>query len=619
MRGTIKEEGITLITLTITVIVLLVLAGITTYTGISSIKSSKLTKFKQQLEIMQAQVDMLYEKYKNDDGTLNEEEINKIGKDLSFLDTEEVDDIFNQVYSIDSIDSINKDTYRYYDKETIEELGISGIDDEYLVSIHDRLVISITGIENDGILYRVLYQFPDKERVGDNFERGEVSFLVDTEETSNGFKINISNIKYSKYVGKGNIQYRKSTSSDWIVAGENVKDKNYSFNLTSSGKYIIKITDAAGISSEQEFVILRDGEVFDETPWELTGDGTEVNPYLIQSIEDLVAFSNSANEGEYYRDKYVKLETTLDFNSDSSYYNPNTKVSEKTNRIIKEDSNGTPLKEFLTTGTGFNPIGNFSGFFNGNGKEIKNIYINRPEESEVALFSYHSEVIEKLGLTGNIIGGEDTGGISARGTIGSIVRYCYNKASVTGKRNVSGIDTGNAEILYCFNSGKITGSNSVGGIACASANALKCYNYGEIIGEDYFIGGISLGGTVDSCYNLGNVNAPTAYGVGGIVGTSVTTIKNSYNSGNIIGKSGVGAVLGNYQANQDTVENCYYLKGSATGGINGQDIIGQAEPLEESQMPEVIDVVQSQVEIDGQTINVWKEDINNGYPILFWQ
>ena len=115
MRCTIKEKGITLITLTITVIVLLVLAGITTYTGISSIKSSKLTKFKQQLEIMQAQVDMLYEKYKNDDGTLNEEEINKIGKDLSFLDTEEVDDIFNQVYSIDSIDSINKDTYRYYD------------------------------------------------------------------------------------------------------------------------------------------------------------------------------------------------------------------------------------------------------------------------------------------------------------------------------------------------------------------------------------------------------------------------------------------------------------------------------------------------------------------------
>lgn len=445
MRCTIKEKGITLITLTITVIVLLVLAGITTYTGISSIKSSKLTKFKQQLEIMQAQVDMLYEKYKNDDGTLNEEEINKIGKDLSFLDTEEVDDIFNQVYSIDSIDSINKDTYRYYDKETIEELGISGIDDEYLVSIHDRLVISITGIENDGILYRVLYQFPDKERLGDNFERGEVSFLVDTEETSNGFKINISNIEYSKYVGKGNIQYRKSTSSDWIVAGENVKDKNYSFNLTSSGKYIIKITDAAGISSEQEFVVLRDGEVFDETPWELTGDGTETNPYLIQSIEDLVAFSNSVNEGERYYDKYVKLSTTLDFNSDSSYVNPSTKVSEKTNRIIKEDSTGTPLKEFLTTGTGFNPIGNenlnFAGNFDGNRKEIRNIYVNREAEECVGLFgqcAFNGKgVIEKLSLEGKITGGKSTGGIIGYGIsydnyIG--IKYCKSNCEVNGTR-----------------------------------------------------------------------------------------------------------------------------------------------------------------------------------------
>ena len=32
--------------------------------------------------------------------------------------------------------------------------------------------------------------------------------------------------------------------------------------------------------------------VEDETPWELAGSGTEEDPYLIESIEDLVAFSN---------------------------------------------------------------------------------------------------------------------------------------------------------------------------------------------------------------------------------------------------------------------------------------------------------------------------------------
>ena len=256
MKDTKRENGITLIALTITIIVLIIIAGISTYTGISTIKSSKLTKFKQQLEIMQAQVDMLYEKYKKDDGTLNDEEINKIGKDISsYLDTEEVDDIFNQVYSIDSIDSINRDTYRYYDKETIESLDISGIDDEYLVSIHDRLVISINGIESEGTLYRVLYQFPDKERVSNNFERGEVSFLVDTEETSNGWKINISNIKYSKYVGKGDIVYQKKGNTDWTTVITDLKNDRYSFIIKNPGKYNIKIIDAAGVEKTLEISI----------------------------------------------------------------------------------------------------------------------------------------------------------------------------------------------------------------------------------------------------------------------------------------------------------------------------------------------------------------------------
>ena len=76
-------------------------------------------------------------------------------------------------------------------------------------------------------------------------------------------------------------------------------------------------------------------KVEDETPWELAGSGTEAEPYLIESIEDLVAFSNSVNEGNHYEDKYVKLTRTLEFNSSLSYDNPNTKVSEKTNRIIK--------------------------------------------------------------------------------------------------------------------------------------------------------------------------------------------------------------------------------------------------------------------------------------------
>ena len=58
-------------------------------------------------------------------------------------------------------------------------------------------------------------------------------------------------------------------------------------------------------------VTIEDVEVSkDETPWELAGSGTEEDPYLIESIEDLVAFSNSVNEGNRYSSKYVKLTKT---------------------------------------------------------------------------------------------------------------------------------------------------------------------------------------------------------------------------------------------------------------------------------------------------------------------
>ena len=154
--------------------------------------------------------------------------------------------------------------------------------------------------------------------------------------------------------------------------------------------------------------------VEDTTPWELAGEGTEASPYLIESIEDLVAFSNSVNNGTDYYSKYVKLVNNLDFNLPFSYDNYKTKVSEKTNRIITEDASGTEIKTFLTTGTGFNPIGSesyyFKGNFDGNGKTIKNIYINRPDEDYVALFGSISQSIKNIGLEGNITGKDSVAG-----------------------------------------------------------------------------------------------------------------------------------------------------------------------------------------------------------------
>ena len=404
-------------------------------------------------------------------------------------------------------------------------------------------------------------------------------------------------------------------------------------------------------------------KVEDETPWELAGSGTEAEPYLIESIEDLVAFSNSVNEGNHYEDKYVKLTRTLDFNSSLSYDNPNTKVSEKTNRIIKEDSNGTVIKEFLTSGTGFNPIGNgrerFKGSFNGDGNDIKNIYINRAEEDYVALFgdSQNGE-INSINLTGSVVGNRYVAGVSG---IATQIKQCSNSAYVSGTEDVGGISGTAKSVKYCVNKGEINLKGATGGGVVGTADEVSysynrgnvieelemsntggisgwsgesdtvnnCYNAGELVEtlgtSGTYTGGIvgSNRGTILNCYNLSKVkNNRDASGIAdGQGGAYTSVIKNSYNAGSV-SRSGIwsGTLC-------DLVEisECYYLAGTAKGGINGNDIEGKAMPLSESEMPSVMEVVSEgaeQVEYNGQMVDVWKEDtnnINNGYPILYWQ
>ena len=121
---------------------------------------------------------------------------------------------------------------------------------------------------------------------------------------------------YSK-IGLENL--RNSISKEF---GEEAKvEKN------PDGTYTIKV-----MKSGNEYQITEKGTsldvpvVTDEKPGELAGSGTEDNPYLIESIEDLVAFSykvgHADNGGTDYEGKCVKLTTDLNFASSNSYVDP---------------------------------------------------------------------------------------------------------------------------------------------------------------------------------------------------------------------------------------------------------------------------------------------------------
>ncbi len=207
-------------------------------------------------------------------------------------------------------------------------------------------------------------------------------------------------------------------------------------------------------------------KVTDSTPKELAGKGTEEEPYLIESIEDLVTFSNNVNGGNSYEEKVVKLGINLDFKSTLSYVDYT-----RTDYGDINKANGTEeLKTELTTGGGFIPIGNaekqFKGSFDGGAHTIKNLYINEEESNYMGLFGYCGDkssikniVISNVNITStkNYVGG--LVGIN----YGTIDRVKTEGGEITAKKYVGGIVGQNygGTITSSSNSAKITENETV--------------------------------------------------------------------------------------------------------------------------------------------------------------
>mgnify|MGYP001851555707 CR=1 FL=1 len=342
-----------------------------------------------------------------------------------------------------------------------------------------------------------------------------------------------------------------------------------------------------------------------------TLDGSEEKPYEIWCIEDLCAFSKSVNEGENYVNKFVKLMTTLNFNSSLSYKDNQHKYQydETTNTYIVDEASEKTLKELITdtNGVGFIPIGRssndvearFQGTFDGNNNEVKNIYVNTTNNAGLFGGTNHA-TIKNLGITGNVTSTENyAGGITGNGPWTSFYN-CYNKANVKGKLITGGIigHNGWAETILenCFNTGHIySEGNTSGGIAGSYAGKISnCYNLGDVEG-----GGNSSGilgqaaGKVEitNCFNQGDIKSKS-WSAGGIVTSesSEATVNNCYNVGNIttegtvvtyLVSKGIGGTYTNNCYNIGKLEStrsCYAIgSGTITNCYYNSTIVGEVE------------------------------------------
>lgn len=241
-------------------------------------------------------------------------------------------------------------------------------------------------------------------------------------------------------------------------------------------------------------------------------------------------------------------------------------------------------------------IENYYGKFSGNGHSIKNVYINEPEKSQVALFGEvnSGSVIRDLTLDGgSIYGKESVAGIAVVNN-GSLIN-CTNSCSVSGDIGDIGFIGGvcaysEGTLISCRNTGSVSCTagthdegRTTGGVCGYSYGKISgCYNSGTVESPKQAGGvcGSSSDGEIKNCYNSGAVSGTK--NVGGICGESQTPIIDGINIGTVTGTENVGAICG---SENDNVKNCWYNSDtSGARGIAGEDLEGAAKGLTTLQM-----------------------------------
>ncbi len=231
-------------------------------------------------------------------------------------------------------------------------------------------------------------------------------------------------------------------------------------------------------------------------------------------------------------------------------------------RLMNSLNATTPGYEELASptaneGKGWQPIGTadpydhhlylaFTGTFDGQGYEIADLFIGRPDRNGVGLFGYVARegVIRNMGVV---------------------------NAYVTGGRAIGALVANNGgSVVNCYSSGNMAGDWSVGGLVGANSGTIDdCYSTANVTGNHGEAGGLvgHSRGAISNSHSTGSVTGGW-WGTGGLVGGGSGTVSNSYATGTVTGENHVGGLVG---LEAGTVVNSYYNYDEVL--INGGNVI----------------------------------------------
>ncbi len=273
----------------------------------------------------------------------------------------------------------------------------------------------------------------------------------------------------------------------------------------------------------------------------IRGNDTRQDPVMIYDVHDLQDMSLDMN-GNYVLANHIDASETSTWNGGAG---------------------------FAPVGTGTNP---FTGTLDGNGYEIRDLYINRPGELNVGMFGQvNGATIENLKVTGSV---------SGNGWVGGLVGY-----SVSGPLTIQGV---------------------VMEVDVANVNTYTIERVGGLVGV------LHNGNRIRNCTSHGSVDGPASASIGGLVGRihlADVIVENSYSTGLVNGGvpgAEVGGLVGSKHVDAQVISSYWDTVTSGQGVSAGGEGKTTAEMMTQS------------------TFAGWDFDIPGmwamaGYPRLQWE
>ena len=295
------------------------------------------------------------------------------------------------------------------------------------------------------------------------------------------------------------------------------------------------------------------------------GNGSVDNPYEISTAAELAWFRDYVNNESQYASAMLTDDIDL-------------------SEFCHAADAATNTEELS-----WDPIGNgmmYCGTFDGNGKTIRNLYINSTimykgffgyaNSGSIKNITFDNAKVKNTHYNGTGI----LTGAFEKCTIENIKTLA--NCSVEGTYNtggIAGIGTGN--ISNCENRAMVNGTNNVGGIVGNSSDNTisSCANYGAVTGTESNVGGMVgffISGTIQNCANYGDISGADC--VGNQIGyASICNLNNVLGIGNVTATtSQSGLLAGVILDSSSTAAGILAYNSSAKLTINGIEQTGDA-------------------------------------------